>query len=279
MKIESLYRITSHNQIVSVDNASTSPNKVSKQILMFEDKLPDEIIVEKFIEGTSVGTIIIVDSFKNHTFNTFDVISGAENNFNVVKQLSVEVFSGILCLPDDFITFNIGQVIEHKSKVFKIKVITLSDRAYRGIYSDRSGPIVAELTTDYFNQIGKSAKVEKIIIPDSADELSIVLDESKLDNTDVIITTGGTGIGSRDITVETVQTHIDKEIPGIMEMIRVKYGADKPNALLSRGVAGTMNHSLVYTLPGSVKAVKEYLSEIFKTLDHLLYMIHGIDNH
>jgi molybdopterin biosynthesis enzyme MoaB len=64
-----------------------------------------------------------------------------------------------------------------------------------------------------------------------------------------------------------------------MEMIRIKYGTEKPNALLSRGVAGTMNRTLVYTLPGSVNAVEEYLTEIFKTLDHLLYMIHGIDNH
>jgi molybdopterin biosynthesis enzyme MoaB len=53
----------------------------------------------------------------------------------------------------------------------------------------------------------------------------------------------------------------------------------KPNALLSLGVAGVIDESLIYTLPGSVKAVKEYLSEIFKTLDHLIYMLHGIDAH
>ncbi len=72
---------------------------------------------------------------------------------------------------------------------------------------------------------------------------------------------------------------LDKEIPGIMEMIRVKYGANKPNALLSRGVAGLMSESLVYTLPGSVKAVNEYMEEILKTLEHLIYMRHGLDVH
>ena len=136
-----------------------------------------------------------------------------------------------------------------------------------------------ELVSDYFNTKEKPTIIENIIIPDNANELSKILEESKNNNIDVLITTGGTGIGHRDITVETVQKYLNKEIPGIMEMIRVKYGAEKPNALLSRGVAGTMNNTLVYTLPGSVKAVKEYMHEIFKTLDHLIYMIHGIDNH
>jgi molybdenum cofactor synthesis domain-containing protein len=279
LKIISLYRITSHNQIVNVDNASASPNKVSKQILLFEKKLPNEETVAKFIENTSVGTIIIVELFGAHNFNTFDEIAGDKTNFSVIKEIKLNNFSGILCLSDSFITFNINQELYHSSKIFKIKIITLSDRAYRGIYTDRSGPIINELVTSYFTNINKPAIIKGHIIPDSADELSKILEESKLDNTDVIITTGGTGVGLRDITVETVQAHLDKEIPGVMEMIRLKYGANKPNALLSRGVAGTINKTLIYTLPGSVKAVKEYLSEIFKTLDHLLYMIHGIDNH
>jgi molybdopterin biosynthesis enzyme MoaB len=72
---------------------------------------------------------------------------------------------------------------------------------------------------------------------------------------------------------------IDKEIPGIMEAIRLKYGTQKPNALLSRGIAGVRGNTLVYTLPGSVKAVSEYLDEIFLTLNHLIYMLHGLDAH
>jgi molybdopterin biosynthesis enzyme MoaB len=72
---------------------------------------------------------------------------------------------------------------------------------------------------------------------------------------------------------------LDKEIPGIMESIRMKYAAEKPNALLSRGVAGVMGTTLVYTLPGSVKAVNEYMEEILKTLRHLFYMLYGLDAH
>ncbi len=71
----------------------------------------------------------------------------------------------------------------------------------------------------------------------------------------------------------------DKEIPGIMEYIRLTTGARKPNALLSRSVAAVLGNTLVYTLPGSENAVEEYLSEITKTLPHALYMINGLDMH
>ena len=64
-----------------------------------------------------------------------------------------------------------------------------------------------------------------------------------------------------------------------MELIRVKYGTEKPNALLSRGVAGVKNNTLVFTLPGSPKAVTEYLEEINKILWHAFLMLHGIDSH
>ncbi len=64
-----------------------------------------------------------------------------------------------------------------------------------------------------------------------------------------------------------------------MEYIRIKYGSEKPNALLSRGVAGVIGQTLIYTLPGSVKAVEEYMTEIVKTLRHTINMLYGIDKH
>ena len=64
-----------------------------------------------------------------------------------------------------------------------------------------------------------------------------------------------------------------------MDFIRIKYGTDKPNALLSRSVAGITGKSLIYTLPGSVRAVEEYMTEIVKTLKHTIYMQYGIDKH
>jgi molybdopterin biosynthesis enzyme MoaB len=64
-----------------------------------------------------------------------------------------------------------------------------------------------------------------------------------------------------------------------MEHIRIKFGVEKPNALLSRSVAAVLGQTLVYTLPGSVKAVGEYMGEILKTLEHLIFTLHGLDTH
>ncbi len=172
-----------------------------------------------------------------------------------------------------------GDRFQYIPRVFSIMVITLSDRASRGEYSDRSGPRIVELLNTHFKKTKRLLTVSQELIPDSKEHLAaLVLRGSSL-KYDAIITTGGTGIGPRDITVETIRPMLDKEIPGIMEMIRVKYGAGKPNALLSTGVAGIIGDTLIYTLPGSVKAVNEYMEEILKTFQHLIYMRQGLDLH
>jgi molybdenum cofactor synthesis domain-containing protein len=135
------------------------------------------------------------------------------------------------------------------------------------------------LAEAYFEKKGERFEIEHTIIPDDPDSLLVLLEKAKEEKVDVVFTTGGTGIGPRDFTPEVVNSLLDKEIPGIMEMIRMKYGIEKPNAYLSRGVAGVMGETLVYALPGSVKAVNEYMTEILKTLMHLFYMLHGIDAH
>ena len=171
-----------------------------------------------------------------------------------------------------------GDILEYHPKVFKTLIITLSDRASKGEYEDRSGPKVKEAIETFSSLNRWSNSIKNIIIPDDENELKSILLNAK-DTYDFIFTTGGTGIGPRDITVDVVKPLLDKEIPGIMEMIRVKYGMEKPNALISRSVAGLMNNTMIFTLPGSVKAVNEYMSEITKVLRHLLLMLYGIDAH
>ena len=161
---------------------------------------------------------------------------------------------------------------------FRSLVVTLSDRAYAGEYEDLSGPIIKEMLDDYFDSINWEMDSEIIVIPDDVATLRQLINESSQTH-NIIITTGGTGIGPRDFTVDVVSELLEKEIPGIMELIRVKYGMEKPNALLSRGVVGIKDQSLIYTLPGSVKAVKEYMGEILKTLQHAIYMQYGVDVH
>jgi molybdopterin adenylyltransferase len=161
---------------------------------------------------------------------------------------------------------------------FEVLIITLSDRAYRGDYEDLSGPKVREMLMEFFTSSGWSYNIKANLIPDEADILKDLLKDAG-NKCNIIITTGGTGIGPRDITVETVTPLLKKEIPGIMEFIRIRYGTEKPGALLSRGVAGITGKALIYTLPGSVRAVEEYMTEILKTLIHTVYMQYGVDKH
>jgi molybdenum cofactor synthesis domain-containing protein len=160
---------------------------------------------------------------------------------------------------------------------FNVLVITLSDRAHRGDYRDLSGPAVVKYVRYAMASAGWECDIRTSVLPDDADALRTALREAS--GVDLVITTGGTGIGPRDMTADVIRPMLTKEIPGIMDLIRVKYGMKNPNALLSRSVAGIAGKTLIYALPGSVKAVHEYMAEIVKTLEHTFYMLYGIDRH
>ncbi len=172
-----------------------------------------------------------------------------------------------------------GDIMEYHPKIMKIHIITLSDRASRGIYEDKSGPLLRNLSEAFFIGIGRHLIIENSIIPDDETQLKSLLQRSIQNNDDIVFTTGGTGIGPRDITPDVIKSLLDKEIPGIMEMIRVKYGMQFPNALISRSIAGVAGKTLIYALPGNPKAVKEYSEEIFKTVEHSFRMLYNIDEH
>ncbi len=172
-----------------------------------------------------------------------------------------------------------NDVLTHVPKTFRIKVLTLSDRAFEGVYKDKSGPLLEKLSKDWFTEQRYLCETNRTIIPDEKELLERELESAINENYDIIYTTGSTGIGPRDIAPKIIADFIDLEIPGIMDMIRLKYGAEKPNALLSRSVAGVKNKTLIFSLPGSTKAVNEYLSEIHKIIMHSFLMLHGIDSH
>jgi len=234
---------------------------------------------------------ITSEGLQDIDFQTFDILKIGDSELEVTqvgkpfhdkfRELGNYVMPrvGIFCRVKKEGTIRAGDTIEVIEKKYKALVLTLSDRASQGEYEDKSGPQVVDLLDKYLKKINVRYKIDRKIIPDDANKLKEILVKAKEEKVDFIITTGGTGIGKRDITVDTVQPMLDKEIPGVMEMIRMKYGQEKPNALLSRGIAGVMGDSLVYTLPGSVKAVKEYMTEILKTMLHLVYMLHSIDAH
>lgn len=172
-----------------------------------------------------------------------------------------------------------GDTIKHSHGHLRVRIITLSDRASRGEYADRSGPAIDGALRRHFVASRWRIDLTSRLLPDDAGILRRELESCMADKMDLVFTTGGTGIGPRDITPDTVRPMLDKEIPGIMEFIRMKYGQSLPSALLSRSIAGVMGTTLVYTLPGSVKAVGEYLDVILPTLDHSLTMLWGIDSH
>jgi molybdenum cofactor synthesis domain-containing protein len=172
-----------------------------------------------------------------------------------------------------------GDAFRYIPKVFNIQVITLSDRASRGEYEDKSGPAISSRLSKWFEETGWQCNIDNTLIPDNPSELESLVAGFVNGEVDFIFTTGGTGIGPKDVTVDVIRPMLQKEITGIMELIRFKYGSLKPNALISRAVAGLTGETLIYTLPGSVKAVEEYLAEIIPTLRHSVLMVHGIDSH
>lgn len=163
-------------------------------------------------------------------------------------------------------------------EIIRILIITLSDRAARGEYADLSGPAIRDRLAVMLEDAGLRYSADMHLIADDGDALRRLL-EVAAGEYNVVFTTGGTGIGPRDITVDVVRPLLSFEIPGIMEVIRVRYGAVKPVALISRAVAGVCGRALVFTLPGSVKAVNEYLDVILPLLVHAIEMQYGVDSH
>lgn len=172
-----------------------------------------------------------------------------------------------------------GDLLAHQPRALRAWVITLSDRISQGRAEDRSGAHVAEHIETWCVEHAWKCDVLRRCIPDEREVLSALLTQARAERPHLLVTTGGTGIAPRDITPEVILEHADKVLPGIMELIRVKYGAEKPLALLSRSVAAVIGETLVFALPGSPRGVDEYLAEIRPLLEHMLLVVRGIDPH
>lgn len=154
--------------------------------------------------------------------------------------------------------------------MYKVGIITISDRSYKGERKDESGPYIKTK----IQESGWSV-VNYKIIPDDEEIIKETLLKYVMEKIDLILTTGGTGPSERDVTPEATKKVIEKEIPGICDIIRIKTFEKTPNSVLSRGIAGIKNKSLIINMPGSVKAVKEYLEIILLFIPHALETIRG----
>ncbi len=172
-----------------------------------------------------------------------------------------------------------GATITHKPKLIKIYVLTISTRAYQKIYKDKSGPLIVQMMKEHYKKTGRKVQIAHQIVPDDPPLIKQKVEFSAKNEIDLLITTGGTGVGTADFTYETIQPMLSKEIPGLPEYIRNKYAKNNLKALSSRSLAGFIGYMLLFSIPGSEKAVKEYVTELLKSIDHLTYMRHGLDIH
>lgn len=150
-------------------------------------------------------------------------------------------------------------------------VITLSDRAANGVYEDKSGALLARIVSEAGGSL-----VHQVVLPDDGERLAIEVEVlSRRGDIDLVICTGGTGIGPRDITPETLLRLGIRPIPGIGELLRAHSANVVRSAWLSRSVAGTLGTMIVIALPGSQKAVAECMEVLLPLLPHTLSMLHG----
>lgn len=150
-------------------------------------------------------------------------------------------------------------------------VLVISDSVANKKSEDRSGKLIVEkLQGHQFNNINIH------IVPDETQDIQTKVKQFVNEKIDMIITTGGTGLSPRDVTPEAIISLINKEIPGIMEASRAHGQARTPYAMLSRGVAGFIENTLIITLPGSVNAVKESLDAIMPQLLHVFKVKEGV---
>ncbi|CUU58578.1 molybdenum cofactor biosynthesis protein B [Parafrankia irregularis] len=153
-------------------------------------------------------------------------------------------------------------------------VVTVSDRAHRGIYADRSGPVLVE------GLAGLGFDVPApVVVPDEQDEITAVIRAAVDAGTALVVTTGGTGLGPRDVTPEATRGLLERELPGLAEALRAA-GRDKvPTAVLSRGLAGTRATTLIVNLPGSTGGVRDGLAVLGPVVAHALAQLRGDTDH
>jgi len=152
-------------------------------------------------------------------------------------------------------------------------VVTVSDKCSAGEREDLSGPLL----TERLQKLGAEV-IDQAIVPDEQEEIEALLtrlaDELQLD---LVVTTGGTGAAPRDVTPEATRAVIDREMPGLAEVLRFEGYRKTPLAVASRGVAGMRGSTLIINLPGSPRAVREGMTTLAPLIPHTIRMLRGID--
>ena len=157
--------------------------------------------------------------------------------------------------------------------MIRAAVITVSDKGAAGLRQDLSGPLLQEMLRKTGAEI-----VHYTIIPDEGEQIrGLLIQLADEQGVELIITTGGTGPAPRDVTPEATLQVIEREMPGLAEVLRMEGYRKTPLAVISRGVAGIRGRTLIVNLPGSPRAVREGMEVLTPILPHALQMLRGED--
>jgi molybdenum cofactor synthesis domain-containing protein len=157
--------------------------------------------------------------------------------------------------------------------MIRVAIITVSDSAVSGARPDASGPALEERSSELAWSV-----VEKRLVPDDVEKISNAAAELTL-STDVVLTTGGTGISARDVTPEAIRAIADREVPGFGEQMRAEGRKKTKFAALSRGSAYTRGTCLIVTLPGSPRGAVDSLNAVCELIPHVVDLLHGRTEH
>jgi cyclic pyranopterin phosphate synthase len=261
------------NIIEAAKFAATTGAKKTPDLIPYCHPIPlDHIVVNVSVKSRAVEVNVEVKSIWKTgvemealtgacigVLTIYDMLKPVDNSLSIGSVKILNKFGGL------------GDFGSKQVKKNRAAVIVISDSVAAGKRIDKSGKFIAKNLKDRGMEV-----VEYKVLPDERSSIEKHLkDYSDNLHLDLILTTGGTGIGPRDITPEATQKVIEKEVNGIADASRAYGQRRTPLSMLSRGLAGVRGRTVIINLPGSLRAVSEYLDFLFPGVEHAFQMIKG----